>query len=198
MISVLATVDGSAESLAVIAILEKLATEFKAHVHLLTVAERPKAAARRSSSGRSPFRGAPGVPGGVTAPNLAVANEPLWAESEDQAFGRALAEGRDFLEFVARPLRERGFEVEVNAVVDRNVSRAIIEYARGRDFDLIAMATHGRGGLSDLVQGSVASAVVRASVAPVLLVRPTKAQVRSYRAALSSARRGGVLRLVSA
>jgi nucleotide-binding universal stress UspA family protein len=56
-----------------------------------------------------------------------------------------------------------------------NPAGAIIEYAREHDFDLIAMATHGRGGLTQLVQGSVASAVVKSGVAPVMLIRPSKA-----------------------
>jgi nucleotide-binding universal stress UspA family protein len=34
------------------------------------------------------------------------------------------------------------------------------------------MATHGRSGLREIVHGSVAAAVLRSGVAPVLLVRP--------------------------
>lgn len=43
---------------------------------------------------------------------------------------------------------------------------------RSENVDLIAMATHGRSGLSRLILGSVAEAVVRASSVPVLLRRP--------------------------
>ena len=123
------------------------------------------------------------------------AREPRWAESDDQAIERALAEGRDFLESAAKPLRERCLEVDVDVVVDGDIAKAITNYARRNKFDLIAMATRGRGGLSDLVQGSVASAVVRSGVAPVLLTRPSKAQVRTYRAAITRAGRGGTLQL---
>jgi nucleotide-binding universal stress UspA family protein len=55
---------------------------------------------------------------------------------------------------------------------DDKPATAIAKHARQGNFSLIAMATHGRGGLSELVQGSVASSVVRSGVAPVVLVRP--------------------------
>jgi hypothetical protein len=40
--------------------------------------------------------------------------------------------------------------------------------------DLVVMATHGRSGISRVVQGSVAGRVLRAGVAPVVLVRPAE------------------------
>jgi len=40
-------------------------------------------------------------------------------------------------------------------------------------FDLIAMATHGRSGLSQLLAGSVANRVLERAGRPVLLVRPS-------------------------
>jgi hypothetical protein len=45
--------------------------------------------------------------------------------------------------------------------------------AREHDADLIAMTTHGRGGLGRLVQGSIASATLERATVPLLLVRPT-------------------------
>jgi nucleotide-binding universal stress UspA family protein len=47
----------------------------------------------------------------------------------------------------------------------------IIRYARERTIDLIAMGTHGRGGMSHLLIGSVTDNVVRAAPCPVLTVR---------------------------
>jgi nucleotide-binding universal stress UspA family protein len=54
---------------------------------------------------------------------------------------------------------------------------AIIEFAGGRGVDLIVMGTHGRGGMSHLLLGSVAERVVRTAPCPVLTVRsaPTPA-----------------------
>lgn len=195
MISVLATVDGSPESLAVIPLLERLASDMKAKFQLLTVAERPRATPRRGAIGRAPFAGVPAAPGGVLVPATLRTPEPRWAESDDQALERVLSESRDLLESAARPLRARGLDVGVEVLLGRDVAKTIANYAREHNFDLIAMATHGRGGLSDLVQGSVATAVLKAGVAPVLLTRPTKAQVRSYRASLNRAARSGTLEL---
>jgi nucleotide-binding universal stress UspA family protein len=192
MISVLATVDGSPESLAVIPTLEKLASDLKARVQLLTVVERPRGTVRRPVAlPQSTVAG--GYPGGT--PIVQEPEQPQWAETGEQAMARAMAEGRDFLRAAAQRLEARGFDVQADLVVDGNVSKAISNCARRYKFDLIAMATHGRGGLSDLVQGSVASAVVRAGVAPVLLTRPSKSQVRTYRASIARASRGGALRL---
>lgn len=192
MISILATADGSPESLAVIPALEKLAGDVKARVQLLTVVERPRGTTRRSVEvpRGNPAYGFPGTT--LPAEKLERAG---WAESPEQALTRAIDEGRDFLRMAAQPLEAQGLEVETDVVIDNNVSKAIVNYARRNKFDLIAMATHGRSGLSDLVQGSVATAVVSSGVAPVLLIRPSKAQVRSYRATLKKASSDGVLRL---
>jgi nucleotide-binding universal stress UspA family protein len=47
----------------------------------------------------------------------------------------------------------------------------IVRYARAHHIDVIAMGTHGRGGASHLILGSVAENVVRNAPCPVLTVR---------------------------
>lgn len=47
----------------------------------------------------------------------------------------------------------------------------ILRYAEEQDIDLIVMGTHGRGGVSHLLLGSIAEKVVRRSPCPVLTVR---------------------------
>lgn len=47
----------------------------------------------------------------------------------------------------------------------------IVQYAHEQDVDLIVVATHGRGGLSHVLLGSVAEKVVRKAPCPVLTVR---------------------------
>lgn len=52
----------------------------------------------------------------------------------------------------------------------------IIRYAGDREIDLIVMGTHGRGGVSHLLMGSVAEKVIRSGACPVLVVpRPRRA-----------------------
>jgi nucleotide-binding universal stress UspA family protein len=48
----------------------------------------------------------------------------------------------------------------------------IIARARQEHADLIAMATHGRTGLGQLLAGSVCETVIRSGVAPVVVLRP--------------------------
>jgi nucleotide-binding universal stress UspA family protein len=47
----------------------------------------------------------------------------------------------------------------------------ILRYAAEHDIDLIVMGTHGRGGVSHLLLGSIAEKVVRRAPCPVLTVR---------------------------
>ncbi len=49
---------------------------------------------------------------------------------------------------------------------------AILEAARAARADLIAMTTHGYGGVRRLLLGSTADKVLRGAVIPVLLQRP--------------------------
>jgi nucleotide-binding universal stress UspA family protein len=82
---------------------------------------------------------------------------------------------RRYLAWVAGLAAGRGVRAET-ALLDLDgggdVAGAIGRYAAQARADLVAMATHGRGGLSRAWLGSVADAVVRESGLPVLLVRP--------------------------
>ena len=59
----------------------------------------------------------------------------------------------------------------VHAIVEGSPKVEIIQYARKHAIDLIVLATHGRTGLSHVIMGSVAEAVVRTAPCPVLTVR---------------------------
>jgi nucleotide-binding universal stress UspA family protein len=85
--------------------------------------------------------------------------------------GKAQAEA--YLERVAGRLRERGLQVRTRSVVARHAAEAILEEAASQAGSLIALATHGRGGLSRLLLGSVAYKLVRAAASPVLVYRPS-------------------------
>ncbi len=55
----------------------------------------------------------------------------------------------------------------------------IIEYANRNDVDLIVMGTHGRTGLTRLLMGSVAEAVVRRAECPVLTLKTAVPDMQS-------------------
>jgi nucleotide-binding universal stress UspA family protein len=71
---------------------------------------------------------------------------------------------------VADRLRAKGLRVEVELPIGKPAEQ-IIERARATGVDLIAMTTHGRGGLGRLVFGSVANEVLQRASCPVLAVR---------------------------
>ena len=96
----------------------------------------------------------------VTEPRLAVdARE----DAEVEAF--------DYLNGIAAKLRAQQVRVKVD-IGTGVIAEAIQDYAQNCHADLIAMSTHGRGGLARLMIGSVADQVVRNSHLPVLLIRP--------------------------
>ena len=71
---------------------------------------------------------------------------------------------------IARQGLKEGVAVDVR-VADGEPADAILRMARQEKVDLIVMGTHGRTGLSHLLLGSTAEAVVRASACPVFTVR---------------------------
>ena len=68
--------------------------------------------------------------------------------------------------------RQAGAQADCRVVVAARPAAAILEHATASGADLIALATHGRGGLSDLLAGSVADKVIRSAAAPLLITRP--------------------------
>jgi nucleotide-binding universal stress UspA family protein len=86
------------------------------------------------------------------------------------------SEAEEYLASIATALRARGVRVTIHVRVGDAVSQ-ILAGANEATADLIAMTTHGRGGLGRLVFGSIAEAVLRQAEIPVFLMRQTKAQV---------------------
>ncbi|HEY0736100.1 MAG TPA: universal stress protein [Herpetosiphonaceae bacterium] len=80
-----------------------------------------------------------------------------------------------YLDKMASELREQGYTVHTEVTVG-NPARTILDVAQQREIGLMALATHGRGGLSRLLLGSVADKVVRGAEIPVLLVHPQAAE----------------------
>ncbi len=102
---------------------------------------------------------------GFTAAKLEAIPE---AAAERKAALRA--EAITYLEKIQRDLKEQGLPARTVAL-DGDVATQIIAYAEREDFDLVAMATHGRSGIDRFVMGSIAEKVVRHTTKPVLLIR---------------------------
>jgi nucleotide-binding universal stress UspA family protein len=87
-----------------------------------------------------------------------------------------VSEARRYLDDQAARLAEDGVRANTDVVIG-DPARLIGEIARKKDVDVVVMATHGYGGLSRLILGSVATATLRHTTAPLLLVRPAAVHV---------------------
>lgn len=78
----------------------------------------------------------------------------------------------DYLEDVAEGLRLGGFEVDTLVVHGDNPARAIAKVAEAQEADVIAVATHGHGGVKRAVLGSVTDGLLKWTKCPLLVARP--------------------------
>jgi nucleotide-binding universal stress UspA family protein len=69
-------------------------------------------------------------------------------------------------------LSQRELHVRTGVIVAEDIPSAILEYAETHDVDVIAIATHGRGGLARVAIGSVADRLVREANISVLAIHP--------------------------
>lgn len=108
----------------------------------------------------------------VVQPTLDFATAKLEAIPEALAERSAAlrAEAMMYLNTVQRELRSQAIAARTVAL-DGDVAEEIITYAEREGFDLVAMATHGRSGISRFIMGSIAEKVVRGTIKPVLLIR---------------------------
>lgn len=98
---------------------------------------------------------------------------PHVIEETQRALETESQEAASYLAQVERRLRTSGLHVETEVLVGTQPPSAILTAAEEFGANLIAIGTHGRGGLAKLMLGSVADKVVRAASAPVLVIRPS-------------------------
>ncbi len=106
---------------------------------------------------------------------LTAASVPIVAPVEPPIDPTLVVEGEreeaaGYLAKVADDLRATGLRVQIE-IPEGPVAEAIVRRAAELGVDLIAMTTHGRGGLGRLIFGSVAEEVLRKGPCPILLVR---------------------------
>ncbi|MBM2811316.1 MAG: UspA domain protein [Chloroflexi bacterium] len=83
-----------------------------------------------------------------------------------------------YLDQVAGMMRLQGRTVRTRVLKGPLASSAssIMRAAEEEEADVVAMATHGRGGLARLLMGSVAAAMLQQSRTPMLIARPSAMQ----------------------
>ena len=120
--------------------------------------------------------GAPPRPMSVDVPALMYnsqadvehASHPIYQSQElDSLKAKVLEE----LEDDAHYLRQAGFGVSVQCQLG-DAAHEIVKFSNSGRVDAIAMTTHGRSGLSRIIFGSVAQAVLRDIAVPIILLRP--------------------------
>lgn len=95
---------------------------------------------------------------------------------------KRVAEAHAYLAPIAVALERTGVRVETE-VRRGEVVEEILLGAKAAGADLIAMTTHGRSGLSRLLFGSVAEAVLRETEVPVFMMRLTRKNLPAFAAA---------------
>ena len=88
----------------------------------------------------------------------------------DEIMETAQRKAREYLNAIAQPLHDEGIGVKTALEIGMP-AECILDFSQTMDIDLIAMSTHGRGGVGRWVFGSVADRVLRNATCPVLLTR---------------------------
>ena len=91
-------------------------------------------------------------------------------------------QAQDYLDDLVEQIHGQGLRATGVAIIAWNAADAILDVARPERVAVVALATHGRGGLRRLILGSVADKLVRGADVPVLVYHPTgrrKAKKRS-------------------
>jgi len=140
---VLVPLDGSARAESVLALVSGLVRE-AGTLHLFNVV-------------LPPFRFLPPPAPGIAYP-------------EPEPVQRSALYAYRYLRRLARPLREAGRKVATESKVAADPAAEILAYVARHRVGLVAIATHGRGGLDRWMMGSVADKVVRAGTTAVLVV----------------------------
>jgi nucleotide-binding universal stress UspA family protein len=112
----------------------------------------------------------------VVSPAHPVFAEGRMLMTADEVTGLHRSEAAAYLQRQVAALAARGLRARGRVVVGEPAA-AIVAEAAGAGCSAIVMATHGRTGLSRVLLGSVAEAVIKASRVPVLAVhRPGAAE----------------------
>jgi nucleotide-binding universal stress UspA family protein len=90
-----------------------------------------------------------------------------------------LEKARAYLQGIAGFLGNQMVNASSRAVVGASVAETLLDLARQERAGLVALATHGRGGVRRFVLGSVADKLLRAAEVPILVYRPRRRRKRT-------------------
>lgn len=104
--------------------------------------------------------------------DLASPYVPHTTQMNQNILREATKAAEEYLDSRAERMRRRGLKVTTSVTVDAQAGHGILVEAESVGCDAIAMATHGRTGVSRAILGSAADKVLRGTHLPVLLYRP--------------------------
>jgi nucleotide-binding universal stress UspA family protein len=81
-------------------------------------------------------------------------------------------QAKDYLDSLADSLRSEGLMVTTASGLTSSPATGILDLVRDPAVGMVALATHGRGGLRRALLGSVADKIIRGTDRPVLVYRP--------------------------
>lgn len=140
---ILVPLDGSKRAEAILAHVEELASRFEAKVVFLQVVEPPP---------------------------IMMDSETPYLEGFQQQMEAMTKQAELYLETVNGEFREKGIQSKIH-VSHGPVVDGILNTAESESADLIAIASHGRSGLSRVFYGSMAVGVLHRADRPLLVVR---------------------------
>lgn len=108
----------------------------------------------------------------ITLLHVASPADGPWLRSRSRAPGESPDYVEAYLESLVETLPPQRPPVRIRVVAHWSPARAILDELEQGDYDLVAMASHGRGGVRPLLLGSTADRVLRGTRLPVLLVCP--------------------------
>ena len=110
--------------------------------------------------------------GTVLAPEALGLPELSMAFTHELELQRAKVEAHlfSYLEDIARPLREKGLEVDCEVRLG-DAAGAIVELAESEHVDLVVMSSHGHTGLARWIYGSVTERVLHNVRCSLMVVR---------------------------
>jgi nucleotide-binding universal stress UspA family protein len=144
---ILVPLDGSKRAEKILPHVEELAIRYQTKVIFLQVVEYPT----------------------VTTPEGAFINY------SDQELDQTIKQAETYLEGIQGEFRGKNIDSQAH-VTYGSVVEGIINLAAQEGVDLIAMASHGRGGLSRVFYGSVAAGLLHRVDRPLLIIRSRKAE----------------------
>ena len=107
----------------------------------------------------------------ITIPNFqAAAVDGSFVEFSEKDFNTQLDKGKSYLESIADTFHQKDIRTHIVVAKGPAVENIILTSEK-ENVDLIAMTSHGRGGLTRVFYGSVASGVLNRADRPLLIVR---------------------------